>query len=398
MSSANRTSIGYSKEVQWGVNPGTQLQEIDFESEGLNFKPKFTKSNSIDPSRKVKDIIQTGAETGGDIGIELQADGYDDFIAAALFTEWVKPTDGFDIVSGSAATNRTIIMDATGGAGLTDITFGSAIVHNLVVGQNFSLIGASATNNKIYTVTNVAGQVIRVTPDVAFSETLDETDAATVTAGMVRDGIETTSFYIEKEHADISQIFQYLGMTVDQMTLDFNESSIITGKFTFVGKNASLEQTTGGTGTNLSAPLTPKFNTSADIGNVVIDGVAAAECLVKQITMEVKNNLEGNGALGVLGFCKVTEGECDISGKISMYFLDNTMYDRYIASTPFSFSMVISDATGKGYKITLPKLKLTDDAVNASGKNSNVLEDAAYQALVGTSGYTIQIDKIRVVV
>lgn len=397
MSSSNRTGIAYVKEVSWGVNPGTQLQNIDYDSETLAANIDFMKSNSIDATRQIKNLMLTKSEAGGDISFEFTPAQYDEFLAAALFSAgWSGVADGdTDMVidAGAAASNLEFDIDISGGAGATTLTLGSAVTHAIVEGQKFCLSGANAGNIGIFEAIDVAGNVITVSPDFTVTETLETVSGAQITGSMIRNGLTMDSFTIERAHEDVSQFFIFLGMVINTMSLDFNENSIAKGKFGFIGKNGTLAQATGGTGTNATAATYDKFNTTSNVANVSFDGIAAAECLVKQITVELTNNVQGSPALGVLGFCRMREGECDVNGKLSMYFLDESMYDRYANATSFKLAFEVFLPNGMGYAITLPNCRFTADPVNVSGKNTDVIENASYQAIMSTLGHTIQIDK-----
>lgn len=389
--STNRTGIAIAKESVWGTNPGTALQNVNFTGEGLAFNISNITSNTIRPDRQVADLIQTGAECSGNLDFELQYGGYDALIAAALFSAWAGVGDDQEtITSGATAGSLDFVVSVAG----SSITLGSAVVHNIVEGQYFRLKGAATNNNKIYQATDVTGNVITVSPAPGTNETLDETDLAVISGSMLRNGSDMSSFWIERAHEDVTQFFQYAGMVVNTFSLDFSANAVLTGSFNFIGKNAGITQVSSGTGSNVDAATTDFMNAVANVGNVRVDGVAVTGCLLQQVTIEVNNNVRGLASIGQLGFCDITEGEIGITGSMNLYFNDETYYEKYINAESFSYDFRVSDLAGNTYIFTVPKCKFSSDAVNAGGKNADVMENTNYQAIMGAGGFTIQIDRI----
>ena len=389
--STNRAGIAFVKEVTWGVNPGTALQDINFEGESLAFNVASITSNSIRSDRQITDLIQTGADCSGGVNVELQYGGYDEFLLGALFTSaWagVGGTTVETLTSGSTGSNLEFDLNSTANT----IEFGSSVTHDIVVGQWFLLDGSTADDG-YHMATTVAGQVITVA-SITTTETLDDSDAATVSGSMARNGVDKDSFFIERAHEDVSQFFQYAGMVVNTMSLDFSASAVLKGAFNFIGKNSTLNQTTAGTGTNNASATTDFMNSVSNVGEILIDNVPVADCLLQKVGIEINNNVRGLSSIGALGFCDVTEGEVNVSGSMDMYFKDGTMYSKYIASTSFGISIRVTSNDNDTYIFTMPNCKLNADTVNASGKNADVMENASYQAIMGSEGYTIQIDKI----
>ena len=383
--STNRTGLAYVKEVTWGVNPSTQLTDVNFAGEGLAFNIDNITSNSIRSDRQVTDLIQTGAECNGNVDVEIQYGGYDDWLLGALFAaSWAGVGGGTTELLTSAASTEDWTLESAGNT----ITFGVGVTHGIVKGQWFRLDG-STSDDGFHRAVDVVGQVVTVTT-LTGDETLDDVDAATIKGSMARNGSTTSSFWMERPHTDVVQFFQFAGMVVNTFSIDFSANSVLTASFNFMGKASTLTQATSGTGTNVGAATTDYMNAVSNVGNIRVDEVAVANCLLQQITMEINNNVRGQ-----LGFCDVVEGEIGVTGNMNLYFNDNTYYDLYLAATAFSFDCQVTDGAGNTYIFTLPNCKFQTDAVNAGGKNADVMENTSYQAIMdGTDLYTIQIDKI----
>lgn len=399
--SSNRTGLSFLKESVWGTTPASALTDVNYTNQSLTFNIENITSNSIRSDRQVSDLIQTGADCSGGFEFELQFGGFDELLVAALFAgDWAGSAGAGiandSISAGDSASNLEFTLSNTGGAGNTTITLGSSVTHNLVDGQYFRLNG-SAADDGFFKITDVTGNALTVTPDITTSEVLEAADSATISGSMIRNGSTMDSFTIERSHLDISQFFTYRGMVPNTLSLDFSANSILTGSFDFVGKNQILAQVSSGTGANTGAATTDFLNAVSNVGEVSLDGQPVASCLLQQVTVELNNNVRGLSSIGQLGFCDVIEGEVGVTGSINMYFKDEAMYSRYLAATSFGLSIRVNDGAGNTYIVSMPTCKFSADEIATGGKNSDVMENASYQAIMHPDGYTIQIDRISAI-
>jgi len=294
------------------------------------------------------------------------------------------------ITSGASASNETFAFDASANT----ITLGSAVNFDIAEDQWIEVAGAATGNNGYHLVTDVTGQVLTV-EDVTTTETLDESDAATIKSSRLRNGTTENSYWIERYHSDVTQYFSFAGMVVNTMNMTFAANSVCTGSFGFIGKAAALAQATTGTGSNAAAGTTSYMNAVANVANIRVDDTAMTTCLIQEISFSLTNNVRGLSSIGTLGFCDIGVGELAITGNLNMYFLDDTYYDKYIASTAFSLDWKVEDGAGNAYLFRLPNCKFATDPINVTGKNSDVMENASFQAIMdGTNSYTIQICRV----
>lgn len=396
MSDSNRSGISFVEEVAWGVNPGTALTNINFTSESLSFNIDNITSDSIRQDRQIADLIQTGASCAGDINFEWQYGNVDSLIQGGLWaTQWVGADDGATdavITSGTTVGNLDFTLASAGNT----ITLGSSVTHSLVIGQWFYLSGSTADDGH-HRIVNVAGNVITV-DSITGDEVLDETDLATITSSYIKNGVTENSYWIERNHADVTQFFAFAGMVVNTFAATFTANSIATGTISLIGKEATLQQATTGTGTNNAAATTNIMNCVANIGEIRIDGTAITGCLIQEINFTVNNNVRGLSRIGNLGFCDIGVGEVMVEGTLNMYFLDETYYDLYLAGTAFSLEWRVTDAAGYTYTFVLPNCKFVTDTVNATGKNSDVMENCGFQAIMDpTLLFTIMVCKYQAV-
>lgn len=89
MSSSNLVSIIYAPETTYNEIPtAATWKTARYTSEGLTSSHTNTQSSEIRSDRMVSDSVRVSAEVMGELGIELSALTFDDFMAAAMANDW----------------------------------------------------------------------------------------------------------------------------------------------------------------------------------------------------------------------------------------------------------------------------------------------------------------------
>lgn len=126
MSSANLMALRYVPEVTPGVTPASPtLTALRFLSESLNFNITNTQSEEIRSDRAETDLIQTAADSAGDINFELSFSSFDAFLEAALGGTWTSVSGNISRVQNGVLTRFFTIQKH-----FTDITTPTSIFHN----------------------------------------------------------------------------------------------------------------------------------------------------------------------------------------------------------------------------------------------------------------------------
>lgn len=384
---ANRAYVASVEEVTWGVTPATPtLDKINFTDDSLNYEIESTTPDTIRDDRMVSDVILTSAGSTGGYEFEFQAiaSGPDDeHLLAALWAEdWLGDDTEIDATGCIiTASSRTL-----------DLTPVVAVLTPLVIGQKLIIAGSAQGNDGVYTVESITSVDVYV---VVEAFTGDETFVSGQIWGTkyIRNGVFQHSFTLERGHADVSEYFLFTGMVVNEFSLNFQAGEVVTGGYTFVGKDTVVTQTPNGTVYN-DAPTTPIMSAGFNVKNVKLNNLAIEDCLLMSLELNINNNVEGKLAVGNFGFCSTAEGEFEVSGAISLYFNDSTMYQRFITNEAFSLSFELSDGDNV-YIFTMPRMKLSTDVVNVEGKNTDVMDNAEYFAIIDpTTNCMLQIDRI----
>ncbi len=392
MSDSNRVGLYYMAESTWGTIPSSALTALRYTGESLSYSVETTVSSEIRSDRQITDLIQTGASPSGDVNFELSYGTYDDFFKAALYSSgWIGVGGGSTVTltSGATASNLQFALDATANT----ITLGSAVTHAITKGQWLKIAGAASGNNGYHKVTNVSSNVITV-EDITTTETLDETDAATIKGSTIYNGTTESSFVLEKSFTDITKFMSFTGMVPGNLGLSLQANSIATGSISFMGKSSATAGTTVGTGAANAATTTEVMNAVSNIASIREGGSAMTNLFVQTLDFSLNNNVRGISAIGTLGNADMGVGRCEVTGNLSAYLTNMDLYEKFINDTATSLDFRIADSAGNAYVVSFDNVNFTDATVTSSGPNSDVNVDLTWQALRDAdTGTTIRIDR-----
>lgn len=393
-SQGSQTSMSFREEAIWGEKDPGEFTGVNFESEDLAFNIQNQESKTIRPDRQTAEIVQIGADASGGFVTEFQATNVDKLLPGSLWdTDW-HYIDGVGatskITAGLTASNLDFSFVVETGAGVGGIlTLGSSVVHDIIVGQHFviSNVGGNAANSGLMQAKSVAGNVIQVDKPLA-TEVVES--IAYLTGDRIRNGVTKHSYSLERGHIDISQFFLYLGAVPNVSIFTVDSGNPVKFNQSFVAKDETLAQTTAAASLSALSTL-PIMNTAVSVGELAIDGTILTACLIQSVDITFDNKAEGKTGIGVLGFCDVVGQSIMCSGNITMYFNDETYYNKYKNSEYFSLTIPMADTTGNIYVLHMPKVKFLTGTTNVSDKDSTTPFETTYQAIIGADGYTFQI-------
>ena len=383
---SNRVRFGYVEETgSYGETPATPtLQLIRVNSGEFNASKQTVISDELRSDRMVGAMAETGFESSGNVSFELAAGGvYDDFIEAALCGTWGPVTD----FSGTLSWNDTTKT-------LTDDGAGGTLGANLEVGQFILIDGfddtgldgwrqvSSITSNDavVLSGTSAAGDIAGAASRTAKGKTL-------------KNGTTLRSFSIEQGFLDISQFMMFKGQRIGSMSLDTQSGAIITGSFGFQGASIATASSTFSTGgTPTGAPVTDVLNATSNVGDILVDGTALSSAL-QSINLSLDNGVRSQMAVGSKYPVGVGIGRQTITGSLSAYFEDLSLYNRMLNHSDVALGWGFSDISGNGIHIELPRIKFGSSTPNAPGIDQDVMENIDFTAIANTAGtYQIRID------
>lgn len=387
MASADLVVHKYVEEVTFGVTPTSPaLTKINVVSSSIDGNISTTVSNQINPNRSETDLVRTEGSTGGDIGIEWQHAAYNDFIEGALGGDFSTAVSYTATDISAAATDNSI---NSAGAGFS--------TSNILPGHWIKISGftGTAANNGIAKVVSVTTSKIVISGITLVNDTAGE--SVTIKSKSVRNGTTKKSYTIEKEFADLSNVFvSHKGMVVNGMNINAAVGSIVSGSFSFTGTTTAYAATTVGTGAEIAAVSNQSFDPTDSIGTVWIDGAASSAC-IRSLNLTTTNNNRNTQCLGSLYATNINMGTLGVTGTAELYFSDYTLLNKFINGTSISLSYSFSDVDGNYLVIDLPNVKFNTGTLSGISKNSDVMTSLSFTALYDTTaGYAIQVSSLAV--
>jgi hypothetical protein len=334
----------------------------------------------------VDDQAKVGESATGGINIELKFADYDDLLETAMAAAWQTATK-----TGAGSSND--IDFAAAGGGVQVITGQAADWSSFVVGAWVRVKSASnSENNGVFKVTATDSTTLTVANTAGVSET---SSTATVNQNMLRNGTTKKSLFIEKQFQDLTDVnLSFTGMRVDTWSLSIDAEAIISGGFTFLGEGAAAGASLAGSVTNASA--NQLMNASNNVGTLT-EGGAALTTPLRTVTVQINNNLRGLPAVANSQNIGVNYGRAEVTGTITAYFQDLTLYNKFINQTGTSLVVPVTDPGGNTIVVSILNMKMSEGNPAAGGINQDIVLPLTFNGLRdSTTSAVLQIDSLAV--
>ena len=344
------------------------MDEVRVTSESMAMETDTTVSSEIRDDRQKSDIIRTGRRASGDIAFEFSAEQFDELLSAGLMD---------DLWSDAVSLTGATIAAVASGNKLTDSGSGMDV---FTAGEWIKISGFTGTvaNNDYAKITSVAAGEIAIEGLTLVDDAAGESVTIYQLPSIVN-GITKRSFTIERESEDETNLFtRLLGMYISQLQMTISASEIITGTFSFMGKEEETDTSTAAVDT--VAASTNQVFSGVDHVVRILDNMTSTA--ITSLNFSINNNYREQVVLGTLGPVSMGSGSVDVSGSITKYFEDTTQLARYIAFTATSLAAILQDDDGNAYVIDMPNVKFTGNRHAAGGPDTYIMEEIDFQAVV----------------
>lgn len=377
LASSNRTKLSIAEETVPGVKQPLfydTAQIMRITSESLAGTLSYISSEELRADRQKTDLILTDSEVGGGIEIEFSAQTYDNLLESVMGSTFTTPAP--------SAAESGVTVDSTSTFAAAAFTIAPAL------GQWFRVTGRTDTlNNGFFqasktvaaTSTSVAVEGTPLTIDAVSESTTFQESA------QLKLGVSEKSFTIVRTHEDTAPVtyFTYVGLRVASMDFNFATGSILSSSVTFMGETSELSEVapTGTLGNETAATTTDILNAVSNLQNVFIDGDISSSFFT-DLSISVDGSLRGAKAIGRVGNVDVLQGSFNITGSLTSYYEDKSLYDKYLNATAFSVAIAVEDGAGvDAYVFYMPKVKYSDATINAGGSDQDIMVQGSYEAL-----------------
>ena len=376
----SQREIRYVEEEEWGVTPETpEMKLLRTVSDSLAMTKQNLQSAELRADRQISDFRHGNRQAGGELGIEFSYESFDDFLESALFDTWVVPYNVTDETISVVATAKTFTRDA-----------GSYIDDGVLVDDPITFSGFVETgNNGTFIVTAVEALVVTCGDATGLvDEAGTGNEAFTTTRKRLVVGTTLKSFTIEKAHVDITKYLHFTGMAVSSLRLSIAPNAMVTGAFGMVGKDMTIDAELDSEPTE--APTGSPFDSFT--GSLKEGGTDIA--IVTGLELNLDNGLEAKFAVMQSAARSVLDKRSNLTGTLSVYFVDETMIEKFIDETESDLELKLTDLDGSSYRIIIPRLKYGGADLPVSGEGE-IIQSMPFQALLdSTEDTNLIIDKI----
>jgi len=376
--------MSYAPEDQWGVLPAVQFQKIRLDGEGFSSSKSRTRPNEIDPDGQASAALTTKQESPGSLNFSVSAGTHNALLASSIGG-----------VFGAAVNMAVSTISAAASDDSFNDTGNGFVAAGIAVGQWIKVAGftGSVLNNGFFQVQTVAAGKITVLPAILVDDAAGE--AVTIKGSMCRNGIVFQSFYFQKQLA-AALFLRYAGSWPTGGSADVGVGDYLKGTLAFLNKSEEKSIAEASTGALLAAPTGVVIDSVAGIQNILRNGTAI-DAVIQKIGM--KWNKEGARAQYGIGSSSAQgmgKGKLLVTGNLSSYFKDFSLYDEFIAETAGPLSFRALDNLGKGYIFTFCNATIMNPKIVAGGPNQDVMADLEIEGNPGSTvlygGKTVQID------
>ncbi len=383
MADTNRLKLRFARETDWGEtvsNPASTEMRITRES--LSHDKTTVVSNELRSDRQRAAVLEVGQAASGDIEFELTYGEFESFIETAL--------------RGTLASATVADSSTTFAASSITAPEGTNFVASFEAGQWIKVQATSdANDDAVVQIVSLSSTVLTVTGSTL---TVSVGASANITGRTIKNSTTKTSYFLEADFIDVTAVKYFNGMSIDQMSLNIASQQIVTGVFSFMGKQgftssatvASTVVTSAGTTT----PMTAAVNV-AEIyeGATTGSGGTKLSDAVQSLTLRIANNMRARPKVGSKQGIQHGDGGVDVTGQVNVYFESKSLLDKLIAHTESSIAFQLKDLDGNFIVVTIPSLYFSQGAPATPGQDQDVFLPLDWVARADpTDSFTVRFD------
>ncbi len=239
----------------------------------------------------------------------------------------------------------------------------------------------------------VAGDISIELSYGTFDPILEAVLCGTWATNVLKAGTTRRSFTIERLFADIagadSPYQRFKGCEFNTLALQVTANAIITATLGVIGQDMELA-TAAISGATYSAASTTRVLDSFT-GTLSEGGSAIGN--VTEVTLNLDNGLEPIFVIGDDKTIRPSIGRSNITGQVSMQFLNSAYLTKFLNETESSLSFTLPDGVGNSLTFTLPRIKYTGAQADVTSEGP-ITVPLPFQALVDeTESTNLKIER-----
>lgn len=217
------------------------------------------------------------------------------------------------------------------------------------------------------------------------------TDTPSIGIDQLKVGTTRRYFTIERKFANLStpEWHRFTGCEVNGFNLSIAPDAIVTGSFSFVGKDLSIGTAIISGATYGAATTTEAFDSFS--GTINEGGSPIA--VVTSLEMSIENGLNPLFVVGDSTSDTPAIGRSRVSGTITTYFQSKALLDKFINETSSSLVFTLVDLAGNAYDFTIPNIKYTGGQPDVDGEGEITIALPFMALYDATEGSNLTIER-----
>ena len=237
---------------------------------------------------------------------------------------------------------------------------------------------STAANNGVFKIEAISGTDLSVSGGTLEAE--GPVSANYQQGAQIVNGTTLNTYSLEREYTDLSNEFEvFIGMAVDQLSMNIAVNAIITAVVSMVGKSSASAAASPGSGYT-AAPTNDVMNTIDHVAKFIEGDGSNTAADITAFTMQIANNLRTRLVVGTLGAASIGAGKFSPTGTLQKYFESATLMDKYLNQTATALAVVLQVGTTEAYVFEFPSVKFSSGQRVAGGENTDIIADLNWTA------------------
>jgi len=156
----------------------------------------------------------------------------------------------------------------------------------------------------------------------------------------------------------------FKGCEVNTFTLSVKPNAMVEATFGIIGQDLALDTAAPSGSTYVAATTTSPFDSFT--GTITEGGVSVA--VVTELSIELKNGMESRYVVGDAQSLKPSIGRSDVTGTLTAYFDNTTLFAKFVNETDSSLVFALTDLDGNTLNFNIPAIKYTGGQPDVSGE------------------------------
>jgi len=350
-----QTQLSYVPEVTFGTTPGgPSMLKFRFTSADLDLDKTILKSDERRTDGQVPFLRHGNRRVKGTVKGQLSYLAYKDLIRA-----WLRyPTSG----SGHGVSTAGVNTSFVSGSKTIHRTSGSWVTDGFVANQKIRVTGAAqAGNNTVLTIASLTASDITVVEAVTTESATNNTK---INGDYAENQTTDKSFSVEAGFTDIVQYQVLKGLKVDKMNVSAKPNSMVDLTFDLVGQDSAAFS-----GSSLGAPTDVDTSDPCDTTTGSVQEGGAASAIISGADFSGAWNRQLTEVLGAAIPQTIEAGMFDVSGTITAFFADATLFNKFISETLTSLLIAFTDPANNAIYFYFPAVKYTGGSKSISGSS-----------------------------